>query len=168
MAANYSPLYVAYLIYFNRDRDYFECHEVLEQLWLETGRKPLYKGLLQLAVGLFHFRSGNVRGARMMLESALHKLESVQEEAVGIDIGHLLSGVTQYLERLALYEQFPFDFYDLTIHMIDPKLQREVDEAAVLIHPNIPQQIKPRRGVKHKERETIMASRRKKIIEHDE
>ncbi|GJM74097.1 hypothetical protein HMSSN036_63130 [Paenibacillus macerans] len=61
---SYEPLYVAYLVYFNRDRDYFECHEVLEELWLERDHDPLYKGLLQVAVGLFHARSGNVSGGR--------------------------------------------------------------------------------------------------------
>ena len=39
---SYEPLYVAYLVYFNRDRDYFECHEVLEELWLERERDRRY------------------------------------------------------------------------------------------------------------------------------
>ena len=56
------PLYLAFLVYFNRDRDYFECHEVMEELWLAQESDPLYKGLLQIAVGLFHFRYGNVIG----------------------------------------------------------------------------------------------------------
>lgn len=46
--ADYEPLYIDYLIYFNRDQDYFECHEVLEELWLECDRDPLYKGLRRL------------------------------------------------------------------------------------------------------------------------
>ncbi|MFB5760511.1 DUF309 domain-containing protein [Paenibacillus medicaginis] len=161
MAVNYPPLYIAYLVYFNRDRDYFECHEVLEELWLETGRNPLYKGLLQLAVGLFHFRNGNVRGARMMLESALQKLKAAEEAALGIDMGRLVSETAHYTELLAAYEQTPFGFYDLTIRITAPKLQREVDQASARIFPNIPQQVKPQRGAKHKEREIILASRRK-------
>ncbi|WP_313639078.1 DUF309 domain-containing protein, partial [Paenibacillus sp.] len=36
----YEPLYLEYLVYFNRDRDYFECHEVLEELWLAQKRDP--------------------------------------------------------------------------------------------------------------------------------
>ncbi|MFB5673371.1 DUF309 domain-containing protein [Paenibacillus terreus] len=168
MAANYPPLYISYLVYFNRDRDYFECHEVLEELWLETGRNPLYKGLLQLAVGLFHFRNGNVRGSRMMLDSALQKLKAAQKETLGIDMGRLVSETAQYTERLAAYEQAPFDFYDLTIRITDPELQREVHQASVLISPNIPQQVKPQRGAKHKERENILAGRRKKAAERNE
>ena len=38
---SYEPLYVAYLVYFNRDQDYFECHEVLEELWLPASRTLL-------------------------------------------------------------------------------------------------------------------------------
>ncbi|MDP4097717.1 DUF309 domain-containing protein [Paenibacillus sp. P96] len=168
MADNYPPLYIAYLVYFNRDRDYFECHEVLEELWLETGRNPLYKGLLQVAVGLFHFRNHNVRGASMMLESALHKLGDAEGDSLGMDLSQLVRETAQYTDRLAAYERDPFDFYDLTIRITDPELQREVDKAWALITPNIPQQTKRQRGAKHKERARILASRQQSSSERNE
>ena len=34
----YSPLFVKFIHHFNGDRDYYECHEVLEELWMEEGR----------------------------------------------------------------------------------------------------------------------------------
>ncbi|WP_238323048.1 DUF309 domain-containing protein [Gorillibacterium massiliense] len=42
----YDPLYIAFIWHFNGDRDYFECHEVLEELWLQENHDLLYQGLL--------------------------------------------------------------------------------------------------------------------------
>lgn len=144
----YDPLYAAFLVYFNRDRDYFECHEVLEELWLKRDKDPRYKGLLQVAVGLYHFRNGNVRGGRKMMVSALAKLDHLQEHALGICMGKLADEVRQYAERLKRYGEEPFSYYDLTISIADPVLLQVVEEAAAGIRPNIPQQRGPRRPSK--------------------
>ncbi|WP_410769656.1 DUF309 domain-containing protein [Fontibacillus sp. BL9] len=150
---NYEPLYVAYLIYFNRDRDYFECHEVLEELWLKQGRAPLYKGLLQVAVGLYHFRNGNITGGRKMLRSAAEKLAPYPPDSLGIDLERLRNETSAYASRLENYEQVPFEYYDLNIKLIDPELISAVEISSPDIAPNIPQQRGPRRGAKHEARE---------------
>ncbi|GIP53178.1 DUF309 domain-containing protein [Paenibacillus vini] len=150
---SYEPLYVAYLIYFNRDRDYFECHEVLEELWLKLDREPLYKGLLQVAVGLYHFRNGNVTGGRKMLRSATERLAPYPADALGIDLGRLRSEAEVYAGRLENYDREPFDYYDLSIELRDPILIQAVEQASQHIAPNIPQQRGPRRGAKHEARE---------------
>lgn len=146
----YDPLYLAYLVYFNRDRDYFECHEVLEELWLAKDKDPVYKGLLQIAVGLFHFRNNNVRGGRMMLESAVAKLEHEPEGTLGIDLAKLVDEVKGYAASLRTYAERPFDYYDLTIEMTDPVLANEVTRVSSEIQPNIPQRRKPERPSKAK------------------
>jgi hypothetical protein len=61
---------------FNR-RAFFECHEVLEDLWrpLPPGpEKQGLQGILQIAVGLLHVQRGNFTGARNLLQSGLEKL----------------------------------------------------------------------------------------------
>lgn len=133
------PLFLAYLVYFNRDRDYFECHEVLEKLWLERGRDPLYKGLLQVAVGLYHFREGRVRGARMMLESAAARLAPYPPDSLGIGLGELVAETVSYAGKLARYDEQPFRYYDLTIRVDGPALKAAVTEAEREIEPNVPQ-----------------------------
>lgn len=148
-ACNYDPLYVAYLIYFNRDRDYFECHEVLEELWLACGSDPLYKGLLQVAVGLFHFRSGNLRGSRKMLESALDKLAPYPDDSLGIDLGRLKAETELYARKLAAFDRTPFAFYDLTIVITDPRLAELTQAVSAELKPNVPVQTKRQRGPKH-------------------
>ncbi|RCX21700.1 hypothetical protein DFP94_102456 [Fontibacillus phaseoli] len=157
---SYEPLYVAYLIYFNRDRDYFECHEVLEELWLKQGRSPLYKGLLQVAVGLYHFRNGNVTGGRKMLASAGDKLAAYPPDSLGIDLERLRHETSAYANRLENFEQEPFGYYDLNIELIDPELISAVEKSSPDIVPNIPQQRGPRRGAKHEAREAKADKRR--------
>jgi len=132
-------------VYFNRDRDYFECHEVLEELWLAQKRDPLYKALLQVAVGLYHFRNHNVRGATIMLSGVSAKLEEYPAVTLGIDLAKLVEEVKDYVRRLESYEQRPFSYYDLTIDIIDPSLADQVETAAVAITPNNPQRRGPQR-----------------------
>ncbi|WP_098747969.1 DUF309 domain-containing protein [Paenibacillus sp. EZ-K15] len=143
---SYEPLYVAYLVYFNRDRDYFECHEVLEELWLARDRDPRYKGLLQVAVGLFHFRNNNVRGAYKMFTSAVSRLGSCPGDELGISMGKLVSEVRDYAKQLASYDVRPFPYRDLTIEIGDTELKQAVQLASERIMPNIPQRRKPERA----------------------
>ncbi|MDQ1233494.1 putative metal-dependent hydrolase [Paenibacillus sp. SORGH_AS306] len=158
MKANFEPLYVAYLVYFNRDRDYFECHEVLEELWLEKEREPVYQGLLQIAVALFHFRNGTVNhtynkivGAIKMMKSSYRKLLPYQHHALGINMEKLMADVRLYIERLEHYQEQTFDFYDLNIEITDPLLQKEVAQAYQTIQPNLPMRMGYERGPKSKE-----------------
>ncbi|MMZ63907.1 hypothetical protein D3C76_276870 [compost metagenome] len=146
---SYEPLYVAFLIYFNRDRDYFECHEVLEELWLKLDKEPLYKGLLQVAVGLYHFRNGNVTGGRKMLRSACQRLALYPHDSLGIDLGKLLREAAAYADALDDYSTHQIPYYDLSIDVDDPELRAEIEAASALIQPNIPQRRGPQRGAKH-------------------
>jgi predicted metal-dependent hydrolase len=114
--------------YFNIERDYFECHEVMEELWLEEGRNPLYQGLLQVAVGLYHHRNGNVSGAIKLFTAALEKLGGREPELMGIDLASLLSASERYLSQLERLDEEPFAFYDLDIRIIDQELDDLVEE----------------------------------------
>ncbi|AIQ46442.1 hypothetical protein R70723_11575 [Paenibacillus sp. FSL R7-0273] len=141
----FEPLYLAYLVYFNRDRDYFECHEVLEELWLARDRDPVYKALLQVAVGLYHFRNGNVRGGLIMLERSYSVLKQYPGETLGINLARLVSEVGVYASRLKDYAASPFDYYDLTIEVMDPALAAELEQTAPGIVPSVPQRRGPQR-----------------------
>ncbi|OKP80702.1 hypothetical protein A3844_26840 [Paenibacillus helianthi] len=141
----YEPLYLAFLVYFNRDRDYFECHEVLEELWLARERDPLYKALLQTAVGLYHFRNNNVRGGLMMLNRSQEVLQQYPGDTLGINLTKLVREVEDYARKLDSYADQPFEYYDLTIELIDPILVEEVTAAGKEIVPNHPQRRGPQR-----------------------
>jgi predicted metal-dependent hydrolase len=65
---------------FNQGR-FFDCHEVLEGLYLETdeGSKPFLEGLIQLAAAFRMFCDfGEVKGAVRMIYQALIRFENYQ------------------------------------------------------------------------------------------
>src|SRR5690606_41419457 len=64
-------------------------YTTLFRSWLEEGRNPFYQGLLQVAVGLFHFRRENINGAKKLFASALSKLQPYPDRYMGIDLGRL-------------------------------------------------------------------------------
>ena len=125
--AEYDPLYVAFLYHFNIDRDYFECHEVMEQLWLEMGRLPLYQGLLQVAVGLYHHRNGNIDGGIKLLSAAVSKLEASEHKQMGIDMATLIRDAREHLHHLMRHAEHPFEFCDLNIIIEDDSLLQRVE-----------------------------------------
>lgn len=72
------PLFVKYCTYFNGNKDYFECHEVLEELWKDVApgdKRHALVGLIQVATALYHWRRENFRGATKSLTSAIAILE---------------------------------------------------------------------------------------------
>lgn len=144
--SSYEPLYIDYLIYFNRDQDYFECHEVLEELWLERDRDSLYKGLLQIAVGLYHFRNGNLRGGIMMLQSSVDLLEPYPDTTLGIDLGMLVQEVKGIVKQLSEPDAQSVTYRDLSIRIVDEALEQEILRRSLELKPNIPQRRSPTRG----------------------
>src|ERR1700741_1889521 len=67
----YDPRYLAGVLLFNAG-DYFEAHEVWEDLWSEShgDERRFYQGLIQAAVGLCHFGNGNLGGAGKLYRSS--------------------------------------------------------------------------------------------------
>ena len=124
----YDILYVEFLYNFNVERDYFECHEVMEELWMEEGRNPLHQGLLQVAVALYHHRNGNTGGAVKLFTQALEKLQFYSGITMGIDIGKLVADSQSYVEKLHRMEEEPFEFYDLDIAIVHSELKAMVEE----------------------------------------
>ncbi len=57
-------------------RDFFECHEVLEDAWrAERGPlRALLQGLIKAAVAFHHAGNGNLEGAEKVLRSGLAQL----------------------------------------------------------------------------------------------
>ena len=83
--------------------EYFEQHEVLEELWrAETGPiRELYQGILQIGVGCYHLQRGNHHGAVALLDRGLARLARVAPDASGIDVAGLIRQARRLRERLA-------------------------------------------------------------------
>lgn len=117
----YSQAYIDYLIYFHAHRDYFECHEVLEEHWKDTGmNNRMWVAFIQLAVALYHQRRGNFRGATKMLTQSLEtfKQHVNQIKSYGLDAEKLLQLLEDRLEQI--HEEKPYESLNLPI--IDKQL----------------------------------------------
>jgi hypothetical protein len=74
-------------------REFFACHDVLEELWNETlgEEREFYQGLIHAAVALFHFGEGNLGGARKMYGSAVRYLAPYRPQYCSVDLDRLLT-----------------------------------------------------------------------------
>ncbi len=88
---------------FNR-REFFTCHELLEEIWLEEPEeeKPYYQGLIQVAAAFHHFLNGNRAGTESLLPAGVEKLRRYARDYNGIDLAGLLAALDPWLERLNL------------------------------------------------------------------
>src|SRR5215472_2812787 len=82
------------------NREFFECHEVLEEEWTpETGERRLFlQSLIHMAVGLYHAERGNPTGAIRQLRKGLRKLAGYLPAHEGIDTLRLHKDATAALE----------------------------------------------------------------------
>ena len=83
----YDARYLAGVMFFN-ERDFFQAHEVWEDLWADTqgADHRFYQGLIQAAVGLYHFGNGNVRGAVKLFHSSLAYMRPYPSPHGGLDV----------------------------------------------------------------------------------
>lgn len=92
----YPPLFLEGIARFNRE-EFFESHEVWEDLWRDPGlTEPSFiQGLIQVAVSLHWLQRGNLRGARRLLSRAADHLAPYRPCRWGVDLDRLLRE-TQY------------------------------------------------------------------------
>lgn len=86
----YDPRYLEGIKHFNVC-DFFEAHEVWEELWTDY-RGPdrkFYQGLIQVAVCLHHFGNGNTRGAKKLYLTSLDYLREYRPHHLGLDLEKL-------------------------------------------------------------------------------
>ena len=84
-------------------REYFNCHEILEEIWLEAGTedKHFYEGLIRLATGLhLRFHRGIPQGAINLLTQGLMRLENYRPTYLGVDVTRLYTEIDEHLQDL--------------------------------------------------------------------
>ncbi|OBZ17445.1 MULTISPECIES: DUF309 domain-containing protein [Bacillales] len=115
--------YISYLVELHATRDFFECHELLEEYWKEHPDDPLadtWVGLIQLAVGLYHERRGNLRGSLKMLTQAGRKLSASPLEELGIDKDRLLLELNPRIA--ALQSEKETIYTDLNLQIVNEEV----------------------------------------------
>lgn len=84
---------------FNNE-EFFECHEIVENLWLATSDeyKNFYKGIIQTAVALHHLRNENMSGAKKVYGTSQKYLNQYPPVTLGINNAKLLSDMKDCFE----------------------------------------------------------------------
>ena len=84
-------------------RHFYDAHEVWEDVWRESRgpEKKFLQGLIQVAVALHHHSTGNLVGARSLLERARKNLITYPGKFDGIDLGSLLQGMETWRDAVA-------------------------------------------------------------------
>lgn len=130
-----NPLFVKFIIYFNHNQDFFECHEVLEDYWNtfpeRTKEHPLTSYIL-LSTGMYHWRRGNTIGALRTLKKAKHKMTMIEPTSAfidGINFDGLLDNVNLAIQSIEAGQ--PFKFFPIGITC--PEIQLLSDKAETSI-----------------------------------
>lgn len=79
----YPKAYIEYLAHFHGDRDYFECHEILEEYWKRednTNKSSIWVGFILLAVSAYHHRRSNFPGAMRTLQKSITLFTNLKKE----------------------------------------------------------------------------------------
>ena len=83
-------------------QEYFEAHEVWEELWLvaREPEKTFLQGLIQVAAAFHHHRRENAKGARSLLAAGVVKLEGFPDGHRGIAVSDLRTEAKSWLGEI--------------------------------------------------------------------
>lgn len=91
------------------ERRFFDAHEVLEEVWRAAAadEKRFFQGLIQVAVALHHYSTGNVTGASSVIKRAIRNLSGYPDHHRGVDLGNLLTTMHQCADALGSKSPLP-------------------------------------------------------------
>jgi predicted metal-dependent hydrolase len=96
------PYYEGYFDCFNRGQ-YYEAHDILEQLWLKDRRGAngaFYKGLIQLAGAFVHLQKERLRPSAALFKLAGANLGQYAGRHERLDMPAVLALIQHWLARL--------------------------------------------------------------------
>lgn len=101
MEAQYDPRLLKGIEQFNQGL-FFECHETLEEIWLEEHGKDreFYQGIIQIAAGYFKWEQGVLIGAIKLWRSGLEKVKVYGPTHLGVGLDSFIQGVKDNLKEV--------------------------------------------------------------------
>jgi uncharacterized protein len=110
---------------FNR-REYFDCHEVLEEIWGEAAQedKAFFEGLIRFATGLhLRFNRRAPQGAINLLTQGLMRIENYRPVHHGVDVTRLYDEIDAHVNDLKSSKNSQAGFFERwrvpRIHLTD-------------------------------------------------
>jgi predicted metal-dependent hydrolase len=119
MEAKDDPRFLKGIDEFN-EQLFFECHETLEEIWLEDhgDDRKFYQGLIQVAAGYFKLQQNVPAGALKLWRTGIEKLEPYRPVFLSIDVDALIEAVKKDLRDLDRTEPPALDSF------IPPQISR--------------------------------------------
>ena len=102
---------------------FFECHDTLEEVW-QTVRgqsRDFFQGLIQISVGFYHLRNGNLRGGESQLEKGLRNIARYGDSYAGMELAILRREVQSWLDKVRSGEKLQGATADLPKYRFTPK-----------------------------------------------
>jgi uncharacterized protein len=94
---------------------FFECHETLEEIWLEEHGedRKFYQGIIQIAAGYFKLQQGVPAGAIKLWRMGLEKIEPYGPIYLGVELACFSAAVKGHLDELETVQKTGMDSPDL-------------------------------------------------------
>ncbi|MGH7828035.1 MAG: DUF309 domain-containing protein [Candidatus Binatia bacterium] len=99
---------------------FFECHETLEEIWLEEhgDDRKFYQGIIQIAAGYFKYQQGVPAGAIKLWRTGLEKIESYGPVHLGLNVQPFIEAVRENLSELETVKASAIDYPSLNIPIL--------------------------------------------------
>jgi predicted metal-dependent hydrolase len=96
---------------------FFECHETLEDLWMDEPRpiRRLYQGILQIGVAFHHLRKARYRPVCTLLARGSAYLKPFAPSCMGVDVAHLLTAAARCLAEVQRLGPDRLDQFDWSL-----------------------------------------------------
>jgi uncharacterized protein len=106
MEAKDDPRFLKGIDEFNQQL-FFECHETLEEIWLEDHGQDriFYQGIIQIAAGYFKWQQGVPAGALKLWRTGLEKIAVYGPVHLGVNVAALTEAVKRNLAELESSQQ---------------------------------------------------------------
>lgn len=133
----YPQAYINYLVHFHGDRDYFECHEELEEFWKEDKpeeRKNYWVAFIQIAVSLYHQRRHNFKGSLRMMKNAssiLHHEEEIVKK-LGLGFSELMALINQRIIEIENEQPYTSMFLPIKDEELLSLCKKECEERGLI------------------------------------
>ncbi len=99
------------------NRQFFDCHETLEHLWMhdQSPERELIQGIIQIAVGYYHYLRDNRIGALKLLTRGLERIKKYDSHCLHLNIGKLSFDVAANIEDIDKSEEGTFPALNMPI-----------------------------------------------------
>ncbi len=90
---------------------FFECHETLEEIWLEEhgDDRKFYQGIIQIAAGYFKLQQGVPAGAIKLWRMGLEKIAPYSPDYLGVELASFSAAVKRNLDELEAVQKAATD-----------------------------------------------------------